>query len=185
MTASATSLFAAAALASPAPAMRTAIPVTTTSRVVRIRTVPDRDLLFVNQPFTQPSTIDHSLDQFRQPVRAVPLNIFVYPKQVEHAQEEIAGRHSLALVSKSAVSLQLAVRAPDQNVRHIEVLVLIGVAHVGAVHDQGLIEQRSVAVTDRAQLFGEVGHRRDVVPVDVSVAANLLRVLLMVRGPVE
>ena len=84
-----------------------------------------------------------------------------------------------------AVPLELTVRAADEDVRHIVVLMLVRIPHVGAVEDQRVIQQRAVAVRDALQLPGEIRERRDVVPVDVGVAPDLHRIFLMVRRAVE
>src|SRR5262245_2535039 len=125
-------------------------------------------------------TIAVTTSQLRQPVGAVALRLLVNPVHVEHAQQQIPGRHRLALVGEVPVPFELSVGAADENMRDVVVLVLIRIPHVGAVHDQGVVEQRAVAVRRRLQLLGEVGERRNVVAVDVGVAPDLHRIFLMV-----
>ena len=83
------------------------------------------------------------------------------------------------------VAFELPVRAADENVRHVEVQMLIRVAHVGAIHDQRVIEQRALAVGNRLELLGEVRERRHVIAIDVGVALHLHGIVLMVRRAVE
>ena len=80
---------------------------------------------------------------------------------------------------------QLATGAPDKEVRHVVVVVLIRVTHIGAVHDQRVIQQRAVAIRDRPELLREVRHGGDVIPVDVRVAPHFCRVVLVVRLAME
>src|SRR5881628_479036 len=94
--------------------------------------------------------------QLREPVRAVALQVLVNPVHVEHAQQQVAGRHRLAIVGEVPVAFQVSIRATDQDVRHVVMLVLIRIAHVRAVHDQRVVEQGAIAVGRCLQLLGEI-----------------------------
>src|SRR6266496_1490197 len=68
--------------------------------------------------------------QFRESAAAVALNVLLDAEQVQHAQQQVARGHRLALVREMTVAFELPVRAADEHVRHVIVLVLIRVAHV-------------------------------------------------------
>src|SRR5262249_20053172 len=125
------------------------------------------------------------LHQIREPPRAVALHLLTDPVQVEHAQQQVAGGDALSLEGEMTIAFELTVRAADEKMRHVVVHVLVRVPHVGAVEHERRIEQRAVPVGDRLELLGEVAERRDVIPVDIGVAADLHRILLVVRGAVE
>src|SRR6267154_2155405 len=65
---------------------------------------------------------------------------------VENRQQQVAGRHGFGRVGDVAVALHLAVEGADEHVRDVVVDVLVRVAHVAAVEDERVIEQRPVAV---------------------------------------
>src|SRR5262249_36781022 len=90
-------------------------------------------------------TLSSASGQLRQPVGAVALLVLVDAVQVEHRQQQVSRRDRLAFVREVPIALQLSVRAADEDVRHVVMLVLIRVPHVRAVHDQRPIEQRLVA----------------------------------------
>jgi hypothetical protein len=62
--------------------------------------------------------------------------------------------------------------------------VQITVADAAAVQDQGVIEQRAVAVRRRAQPVEEVSEQADVVRVDLGVLLDLVRRIPMMRDRV-
>ena len=82
-----------------------------------------------------------------------------------------------------AVALELTRRAAHQNVRHIVVQVLVGIAHVGPVEDQRVVEQRAVAIRRLLQLVDEVREALHVVLVDVRIPLDVRWILGMVRAP--
>src|SRR5678816_982390 len=125
------------------------------------------------------------LQQLGERPGAVALLFLIDPVQLQHADEQIARRDRLALVREMAVSAQSQILAADQEVRHIVMLVLVGVAHVRAVHDDGVVEQRAVTLTNRLQLLSQIRRGRKVIAVQVRVAANLDRVVLVMRAAVE
>src|SRR5437762_13864443 len=69
--------------------------------------------------------------------------------------------------------------------RHVIVLVLIGIAHVGPVQNQGMIQQRAIAVRRTLQLVGQVRSRIQVIFVESCVCPDLLRIVLMMRSTME
>ncbi len=54
-------------------------------------------------------------------------------RNVQHAEQKVYGRNRFAIEGDLSSTLVSSARATNQNVRHIEMLVLIGIAHVGAV----------------------------------------------------
>src|SRR5882762_9641419 len=123
--------------------------------------------------------------QFRQPVRTVTLTIYVNSIHIQNAQQQISCRNGLSFIRQVTSSLELSAGAADEKMRHIIVLVLIRVAHVGAVENQGLIQQSAVTVRSRLELVCQVCHRRNVVPVQPGVGLDLGGIILMMRAPVE
>ncbi len=85
-----------------------------------------------------------------------------------------------------AVALQLPVGAADQDVRHVVVLMLIRVAHVravaGSASDRAACRRRPESTFSFSAKYAE---RRDVIAVEVRVALDLRRIVLMVRSAVE
>src|SRR5439155_18629089 len=73
--------------------------------------------------------------QLCEAASAVALRFLVNVVEIEDAQQQVARRDGLALVGELAIASQLPVRAADEDVRHIEMLMLIRVPHVRAVHD--------------------------------------------------
>ena len=63
--------------------------------------------------------------------------------------------------------LSLPFSSADQHVRHVVVQVLVGVAHVAAVENQRMIEQRAVAVLGLRQLVDKVRQHLHVILVDL------------------
>src|SRR5690242_2617377 len=68
---------------------------------------------------------------------------------------------------------------------HIVVLMLVGVAHIRAIEDQGVIEQRSITVRNGLQLLEEVHQHLHVISIDLGVIGYLLRTLGVMRTGVE
>ncbi len=69
---------------------------------------------------------------------------------------------------------ELSGRSADQDVRHVVVQVLVGVAHVGPVEDQRVVEQSAVAIGRLLQLVDEVGQALHVILVDVRIVLDVL-----------
>ena len=88
-------------------------------------------------------------------------------------------------IGQMPAALKLTRRAADQNVRHIVMQVLVGIAHVGAVENQRMIQQRAVAVGRVLQLVDEIRQALHVILVDVRVTLDVLRIFGVMRSPVE
>src|SRR5579872_5175281 len=84
-----------------------------------------------------------------------------------------------------AVALEASTGAAYQDVRNVVVQVLVGVAHVGAVEDQRVIQQRAVAVRRLLHLVGQVRQAGDVIASDLGVVGDALGVFGVVRSSVE
>src|SRR5207237_626343 len=94
---------------------------------------------------------------------------------VHDVEQEASSGYCLAFECDLTSTLQLPAGAADQDVRYVIVLVLIRVAHIGSVKNQGMIQQRSVAVRDSFQFLSEVGHFRYVISSDHGVTGNRAR----------
>ena len=57
----------------------------------------------------------------------------------------------------------------------------VAVAHVAAVQDQRMIQQRAVAVLGGVQLLQELGEQREVIILDLHQLLDLVRAVLVVR----
>src|SRR2546427_12954312 len=84
---------------------------------------------------------------------------------IQNAQQQISCRNGLSFIRQVTSSLELSAGAAYENMRHIIVLVLIRVAHVGAIENQGLIQHSAVTVRSRLVLVCKECHRRNMVPV--------------------
>ena len=78
-----------------------------------------------------------------------------------------------------ALGLLIPVQAADEKMRHVVVLVLIGIAHVGAMHNQAMIQQRAVAIGRDFQLVGQIASRIQVILIQFCVIPDLRRIVLM------
>src|SRR5262249_55937355 len=102
-----------------------------------------------------------------------------------NAQQEIPRGYCLPRVLQEAASLELSVGAADENVRNVIVLVLIRIPHVGAVKNQGVIQQCAVAIRSGLQLFGKVRHRRNVVSIPLGIVEDSRRNALVMGSAVK
>ena len=83
------------------------------------------------------------------------------------------------------LALELPRRSADQNVRHVVMQVLVRIAHVGAVEDQRMIQQRAVAIRSVLQLVDEIRQALHVILVELRIARDVLRILGVMRSAVE
>src|SRR5262245_23502009 len=120
-----------------------------------------------------------------EPTLAVALYFTVNAEHVHHTQQQVARGNRFAGIRHVTAALKLSVGPSDENVRHVELRMLIRVPHVGAVERQRVVEQRPVAVGCHLELLGEVRQRRDVIAVQPGVRTNLNGIFLMVRSAVE
>ena len=81
--------------------------------------------------------------------------------------------------------MQFAVVAADQDVRHVVVHVLVRVAHVAAVQQQRMIEQRAVAIVGVSQFVDEVRQHLHVILVDLRQLLDRIRIFAVVRAAME
>ena len=79
------------------------------------------------------------------------------------------------------VGFDLQVFPTDHNHGNVVVVVDVGVAHAAAIEDDRVIEQTTVAVRNRLQLLQEVGHRLDVIRIQLRVRLHLLGIVAVVR----
>src|SRR5438132_8244315 len=70
---------------------------------------------------------------------------------VEHRQDQVRHRRVIRILEMTA-ALVIAGRASDDEIRQREMVVLVAVAHVAAVEDERVIEERAVAVLNRVEL---------------------------------
>src|ERR1700678_420991 len=80
------------------------------------------------------------LNQTRQPARAIADLIFMDAVQIENTRQHVPGGNGLRFISQVAISLELPGGSANQNVRHVIMQVLVGVAHIGAIKDQRMIQ---------------------------------------------
>jgi len=86
---------------------------------------------------------------------------------IEQAEQQVPGRDRHARVGEMPVAFQLAVRAAHEHVGHVFVAMLIGVAHVAAVENQRMIQQRPVTVRSLGHPLDQMGQHLDVILVDL------------------
>ena len=105
---------------------------------------------------------------------------------VQNAQKEVARRERLRRIRHVPPSFELTRCAAHQNVRHVIVKVLIGVAHVGPIQDQRVIQQGlAVSFLRSLQLVQVIRETLDVILIDVRIPLDIPRIFGMVRGPME
>src|SRR5438067_9463306 len=128
-------------------------------------------------------TTSHHLQRL-EPAGARPDPCLIDPVQVQHAQQHVRGALRVVGEYEVTVPLERAVDASDENHGHLLVRMAMRVAHVAALVDQHVIEQRAVAVRNVPELFTEVREVLDVVAVHLRVVGDVLRLVAVVRGPV-
>src|SRR6266566_2778017 len=84
-----------------------------------------------------------------------------------------------------AATFELPGRSTNQEVRNVVMKVLIGIAHVRAVKDERMVEQRAVAVRSALHLVDEIRKALHVVLVELGVLRDTFRILGMMRATVE
>ena len=84
-----------------------------------------------------------------------------------------------------AIALELPGCSTNQQVRHIVVQVLVRVAHVAAVKDERMIQQRAIAVRSILQLVDKIRQALDVLLIQPGIARDGLGILGVMRDPVE
>src|SRR5215831_16914793 len=83
--------------------------------------------------------------ELREPVGAVALFIPMDAIHIEDAQQQVSGCDGFSLEVNMASAFELSVDTANEVVRHIVMLMLIRVAHVGAMQNQCVIQQRSIS----------------------------------------
>ena len=77
-------------------------------------------------------------------------------------------------------SFELSGCATCQNVGHVIMLMLIRIAHVAAIENQGMVKQLAVAVGYGFQLREEVSEHLNVIAIDLGIIRDLVWVLRVV-----
>src|SRR5262245_34039014 len=91
-----------------------------------------------DQPVTSARTL-----QILQRASAVAERLLLHTHLGEHGDEQV-GHRRVVLVLQVPSALHLPSRAADDEVRQREMIVGVAVAHVAAVEEQRVIEQRAV-----------------------------------------
>ena len=99
---------------------------------------------------------------------------------VEQRHEQVRLRRVLGAHDVLA-ALQLAAAAADHDVRQRVVIVRVAVAHVAAVEQHRVIQQRAVAVLRRVELRQELAEQADVERLNARQHLELLGLVLVVR----
>src|SRR5690606_30497398 len=112
--------------------------------------------------------------QVRERPGAVAELLQVHAGLVEHRHEQV--RHRCVIrVLQVPPALHPAGRPAHDQVRQREVVVRVAVAHVAAVEQHAVVEQRAVAVGGVPHLLDELGEHADVERLDADVLLHLLR----------
>src|SRR5687767_8416739 len=104
-----------------------------------------------NPPNLEPGTWTPELQVLQQP-RAVAEVRLPYAGLVEHRDQQV-GHRRVIRIPQVTPALHPARRAADDEVRQREVIVGVAVAHVAAVEQHGVVEDRAVAVRYVLQLL--------------------------------
>src|SRR5438045_2623098 len=108
-------------------------------------TTPLAMMRFIYILFGSPSSSE--LLQVVQAARAVADTFPVNVKFIQHAQQQIAGRHRLGRISQMTAAFEFPVQSTDEYMRHVVMEVLIGVPHVRSIENQRMIQQRSITIS--------------------------------------
>ena len=98
---------------------------------------------------------------------AVAERVAVDTEQAKNTEQDVSSGYGFPRVGQMSVAFQLTGRASQDEMWHVVVLMLIGVAHVGAVEHERLIEQRALTILRLGQLVDEVPEALNVVAVDL------------------
>src|SRR5207248_4088906 len=79
------------------------------------------------------------LHETGQRTRAVADALLIDPIQVQDAEQEIAARNRFGRIRQVTPAFQLPTGRANQNMRHVIMQVLIGIAHIGTVQNQGMV----------------------------------------------
>src|SRR5580704_639322 len=104
---------------------------------------------------------------------------------VEDAQQKISGGDRLGGERQMTAALELAAGSARQDVGDVVVQVLVGIAHVGSVQRQRMIQQVAVTVGRVLQFIEEVGQALHVIAANLGVILDAVGVLGVVRSAME
>ena len=79
------------------------------------------------------------------------------------------------------IALERPVDSSDQDHRHLLVRVPMRVAHVASLVDQHVIQNGAVAIGNVPELVAEIRQVLHVIPVDLGVVGDVLRLVSVVR----
>src|SRR5437763_4694907 len=116
---------------------------------------------------------------------AVAELVAIHPDLLKQRQVEIRDRGALRQHDMPAAELHLAVAAADQYVRLRVVVVPIAVAHVRSVHEDRVIEQRSLAVGCFRHLLNESRELLELPGLDFDQLVDPLQIVGVVRYGME
>src|ERR1043166_8676638 len=122
------------------------------------------------------------LQAFQQ-ARAVSQRLLLHSRFVHDGPQQV-GHRRVIRIPQMPSTLDAPVRRAHHEVREREVIVRVAVAHVAAVQDHRVVEQRAVAVGRVLQPIEEMLEEPDVVGLDLHVLFHLLGAVLMVRDRV-
>src|SRR5882672_2040204 len=87
--------------------------------------------------------------------RRIAQRLKLHSSLIEHRQQEIRHRRVI-FIFQVASAFQAALASADQQIRQWEVVMRVAIAHVAAIEQHGVIEQRAIAVGRLVQLVDEL-----------------------------
>src|SRR5215831_8624101 len=79
------------------------------------------------------------------------------------------------------ISFQTSRSSAKHKVREREMIMRVAIAHVAAVQNHRMVEQRTISITGRPHFLDELRKQSDVIGLDLDVLIHLVRAILMVR----
>jgi len=125
-----------------------------------------------------------SLLEFRQNAGAIT-EVLIGETRLRQRGRQQVGHGRVIRILEVAAALHFSAGSAGHEDRKRGVIVQVAVAHGAAVQNQGMIQQRSVAVLNVLHLVQQVGNQADVIGVDLGQLFEFLGIVLVMRSGVE
>ena len=120
-------------------------------------------------------------EQARAFADTVPLDAVEVQDAEQHVGRLPNGLIDLVREHEMTIASERAVESSDQDDGTLLVTVQVRVAHIAALVDQDVIQDRAVPVGDVPQPLAEVRQVLHVIPVDLGVVGDVLGIVAVVR----
>src|SRR5271156_6148841 len=110
----------------------------------------------------------------------VPERLLMNARLIQQRQQQVGHRRVIG-EPEVTVAFERARPSAQHQVGQREVVMCVAVAHVAAVQQNGVIEQRPVPVLRGLQLFQEPREQRQMVMLDLYQLLDLIGLVLVMR----